>query len=68
MQLPPDTKVVQALCRGCGTMNFVKVKRQLKPDEYPENSIDAAVKHHKKHGDMDGLTCLLGACALHYPC
>lgn len=23
--------------------------------------------HHAKHGDMDGTTCLLNRCALHYP-
>lgn len=23
--------------------------------------------HHRKHGDMDGQTCLLTRCALHYP-
>lgn len=30
-------------------------------------SIEAAYRHHLKHGDMDGRTCLLSACALHYP-
>lgn len=33
----------------------------------PANSLEAAHRHHKQHGDMDGDTCLLGACALHYP-
>lgn len=33
----------------------------------PDNDVKAARRHHKKHGDMDGLTCLLSACALHYP-
>lgn len=31
------------------------------------NDVDMAKEHHKKHGDMDGETCMLGACALHYP-
>ena len=26
-----------------------------------------ACEHHRKHGDMDGHTCLLNECALHYP-
>ena len=26
-----------------------------------------ACEHHRKHGDIDGNTCLLGVCALHYP-
>jgi len=34
----------------------------------PETSVDAAKEHHRIHGDMDGHTCLLGRCALHYPC
>jgi len=33
----------------------------------PENSVEEAMKHHKRHGDMDGHTCLLNGCALHYP-
>ena len=33
----------------------------------PANSIEAAREHHTKHGDMDGHTCLLAECALHYP-
>jgi hypothetical protein len=35
--------------------------------ESPATSIAAAKRHHKRHGDMDGHTCLLSACALHYP-
>jgi len=35
-------------------------------NETPENSIEEARKHHKEHGDMDGETCLLNKCALHY--
>ena len=31
------------------------------------NNIDDAIKHHNKFGDMDGKTCLLNQCALHYP-
>ncbi len=27
----------------------------------------AARRHHLKHGDMDGHTCLLSVCAIHYP-
>jgi len=23
--------------------------------------------HHEEHGDMDGHTCLLSRCAVHYP-
>ena len=26
-----------------------------------------SLEHHAKHGDMDGKTCLLAKCALHYP-
>jgi len=33
----------------------------------PENSVEEAIKHHKRHGDMDGHICLLNECALHYP-
>lgn len=33
----------------------------------PSNSIQAARRHHKKHGDMDFATCLLSECKLHYP-
>lgn len=33
----------------------------------PATSIAAARSHHAEHGDMDGHTCLLNACALHYP-
>ena len=33
----------------------------------PANDIQVAKEHHKKHGDMDGDTCLLSECALHYP-
>ncbi len=33
----------------------------------PSNDIRAARRHHKKHGDMDGQTCLLSECRLHYP-
>lgn len=29
--------------------------------------VDAARTHHRRHGDMDGHTCLLAKCALHYP-
>ena len=29
--------------------------------------VQAAIDHHEKHGDMDGHTCLLNECALHYP-
>ena len=29
--------------------------------------VQKAIDHHKKHGDMDGHTCLLNECALHYP-
>ena len=25
------------------------------------------IEHHAKHGDMDGHTCLLAKCTLHYP-
>ena len=32
----------------------------------PANDIESARKHHKQHGDMDGHTCLLAECALHY--
>lgn len=32
------------------------------------DNIADAKRHHKKHGDMDGKTCLLSMCALHYPC
>jgi len=30
-------------------------------------SVELARRHHLKHGDMDGKTCLLNKCALHYP-
>lgn len=30
-------------------------------------SVKEAIRHHKKHGDMDGHTCLLAECPLHYP-
>ena len=30
-------------------------------------SVEVARRHHLKHGDMDGHTCLLSACAIHYP-
>ena len=33
----------------------------------PAISVEAARRHHLKHGDMDGHTCLLARCALHYP-
>ena len=33
----------------------------------PADDIEAARRHHKMHGDMDGNTCLLNKCALHYP-
>ena len=33
----------------------------------PANDVEAARRHHEIHGDMDGHTCLLSACALHYP-
>ena len=33
----------------------------------PAGDIEAARRHHKMHGDMDGATCLLSKCALHYP-
>ena len=33
----------------------------------PTTNKRQAEKHHKKHGDMDGHTCLLAICALHYP-
>lgn len=26
-----------------------------------------ALEHHAKHGDMDGNTCLLSECTIHYP-
>ena len=39
----------------------------LGPKETPANSVEAARKHHKRHGDMDGHTCLLARCVLHYP-
>ena len=32
-----------------------------------ECEVQAAIEHHQKHGDMDGHTCLLNECALHYP-
>ena len=32
-----------------------------------EIELAAASKHHLIHGDMDGSTCLLSKCALHYP-
>ncbi len=33
----------------------------------PADDIEAARQHHEMHGDMDGTTCLLSKCALHYP-
>ncbi len=33
----------------------------------PGTNIRDARRHHKKHGDMDGKTCLLSECKLHYP-
>ena len=33
----------------------------------PSNDRQAARRHHKKHGDMNGETCLLSECRLHYP-
>ena len=33
----------------------------------PAMSVEGALNHHKEHGDMDGHTCLLARCALHYP-
>lgn len=35
--------------------------------ENPATSVEAARKHHARHGDMDGKICLLSECALHYP-
>ena len=29
--------------------------------------VQEAIEHHRKQGDMDGHTCLLNKCALHYP-
>jgi ssDNA-binding Zn-finger/Zn-ribbon topoisomerase 1 len=33
----------------------------------PATDIEAARRHHEMHGDIDGKTCLLNKCALHYP-
>lgn len=33
----------------------------------PSNNVRASRRHHKKHGDMRGKTCLLSECRLHYP-
>lgn len=33
----------------------------------PSNNARAARRHHKKHGDMRGETCLLSECRQHYP-
>ncbi len=33
----------------------------------PSNNTRAAKRHHKKHGDMRGETCLLSECRQHYP-
>lgn len=33
----------------------------------PANDVEEARRHHEEHGDMDGDTCMLSACALHYP-
>ena len=37
------------------------MKRKLTREEV------AAIKHHRRHRDMDGHTCLLAECAIHYP-
>jgi transcriptional regulator with XRE-family HTH domain len=42
-------------------------ERSQEGRETPGTSVEAARKHHAEHGDMDGRTCLLSACALHYP-
>lgn len=31
------------------------------------NDVELAREHHAVHGDMDGKTCLLSRCAIHYP-
>ena len=36
-------------------------------DQMHINKVAEARRHHKKHGDMDGHTCLLAECELHYP-
>lgn len=34
---------------------------------YTITEVGSAALHHHLHGDMDGKTCLLNKCALHYP-
>ena len=33
----------------------------------PANDTFTALEHHRIHGDMDGKTCLLDECVVHYP-
>ena len=41
----------------------------LHKDEFNKRASEvmSSLEHHVKHGDMDGKTCLLTKCALHYP-
>lgn len=49
-------------------LEFVEdLVKDLRVDGIPATSVRVAWVHHAKHGDIDGHTCLLGACALHYP-
>ena len=49
------------LCRRCRDGKHVGCRGLV------ANSKSAARAHHAKHGDMEGHTCLLRECALHYP-
>lgn len=54
-------------CPKCGR-NFVwEVQSLATANDDPTTSVEAARRHHAKHGDMDGKVCLLTRCALHYP-
>jgi len=72
MELHPS--YIETIKKRCFTRRFLD--REVKYEFYnsshttvktPANDIEEARKHHAKHGDMDGHTCLLNECALHYP-
>lgn len=60
-------------CPECGHRHWIHSKIGMShvvpkgSRETPTNSVEAARRHHAVHGDMDGKTCLLAECALHYP-
>jgi len=69
--------VVRATCQGEEFQekiiyHLTNLVLKLKPKAKallvsPEKKLEEAQKHHKKHGDMNGHTCLLNECTIHYP-